>query len=69
MSEPTNQSALKREVMIGRSFGYASSPIKDEPAMMQNGMPKPMMNLAPMYMPAMTVSMTSERLFHFLPYR
>lgn len=36
--------------------------------MMQNGMPKPMMNLAPMYMPAMTVSMTSERLFRFLPY-
>jgi len=54
MSEPTNQSALKREVMMGRSFGYASSPISDEPAMMQKGMPKPRMKRAPTYMPATT---------------
>jgi hypothetical protein len=52
ISEPTNQSALKREVMIGRSFGYASSPINDEPAIMQNGIPKPKRSRAIMYMPA-----------------
>jgi hypothetical protein len=50
--DPTNQSALKREVMIGRSFGYASSPINDEPAMMQKGMPKPNNKRATTYIPA-----------------
>lgn len=37
---------------MGRSFGYASSPINDEPAIMQKGMPNPSRNLAAMYMPA-----------------
>jgi len=56
MSEPTNHSALKREVIIGRSFGYASSPISDEPAIMQKGMPKPSNSRAMTYMPAWSVS-------------
>jgi hypothetical protein len=52
--DPTNQRALKREVMIGRSFGYASSPINDEPAMIQKGMPKPSRSRATTYMRATT---------------
>jgi hypothetical protein len=52
MSEPTNHSALKRDVMMGRSFGYASSPIREEPAIIQKGMPNPSMKRAPTYMPA-----------------
>jgi hypothetical protein len=51
-SAPTKYNALNREVMIGRSFGYASSPIKEEPAMMQNGIPNPRNNRATIYIAA-----------------
>jgi hypothetical protein len=37
---------------MGRSFGYASSPINDEPAIMQKGIPKPSNSRAAMYIPA-----------------
>jgi hypothetical protein len=52
MREPTNHNALNSEVMIGRSLGYASSPSRDDPAMIQNGIPNPRMDRAAMYMPA-----------------
>jgi hypothetical protein len=55
-TEPMKYNALKSEVMIGRSLGYASSPIKDEPAMMQKGIPKPKKNRAMMYIAAVFVS-------------
>lgn len=39
--EPTNQDALNIDVMIGRSFGYESSPSIAEPDTMQNTIPNP----------------------------
>ena len=51
-SAPTKYNALKREVMMGRSFGYASSPINEEPAMIQNGMPNPRNHRAMTYIAA-----------------
>lgn len=39
MIAPTNQEQLKREVMIGRSLGCASSPIKELAATIAKGIP------------------------------
>lgn len=38
---PIKYDELNREVRIGLSFGYPSSPIRADPATMQNGMPNP----------------------------
>ena len=48
--EPIKYEALKREVMNGRSFGWASSPIKADPAMMAKRIPNPSSIRAMMYM-------------------
>lgn len=52
---PMKYRALNSEVMIGRSLGYASSPIKEEPAMIQKGMPNPRNHRATTYMAARNV--------------
>ena len=58
---PTKYDTLKRDVMMGRSLGYDSSPIRDEPETMQMGIPKPRTRRAKMYMPAGThVSLGAE---------
>lgn len=49
---PTKYATLKSEVRTGRSFGYASSPIREEAETIQVGMPNPKINRATMYMPA-----------------
>jgi hypothetical protein len=44
--EPTNQDELNKDVRVGLSLGYESSPISDEAATMAKGTPKPRMILA-----------------------
>lgn len=48
-----------RDVRTGRSLGYPSSPIKDEPETIQVGIPKPRIMRATMYMPTAGVSATT----------
>ena len=38
---PTNHDALKRDVIMGRSLAYASSPMSEEALTMAKGIPKP----------------------------
>jgi len=46
--DPMKYATLNSEVMIGRSLGYASSPMSALPATIQVGMPKPKMTRAAM---------------------
>jgi len=50
MIDPIKYDALKSDVIKGRSFGYASSAIKEEPEMMAKRMPTPSSMRAMMYM-------------------
>ena len=50
-----------RDVITGRSFAWASSPMSEEPDTMQVGMPNPRIIRATMYMPTMTRSHTVSR--------
>ena len=57
---PTKYDTLKRDVMMGRSLGYDSSPINEEPETMQMGIPKPRTRRAKMYMPAGVIVSSSS---------
>ena len=54
--EPMKYEELNSDVKVSRSFGWPSSPSKDEPEMMQNTIPKPRTIRAKRYIPTMQVS-------------
>jgi hypothetical protein len=54
INDPAYHEELKREVMMGRSFGYDNSPIMAEPETIANTMPNPSSILAMMYIAAGT---------------
>lgn len=56
---PKKYELLKNEVKVARSFGYPSSPIKEDADIMQRTTPKPRVILANMYMP--TSNMLARR--------
>ena len=58
---PMKYETLKSEVITGRSLGYASSPINEEPETMQVGIPKPRIMRATMYMPTVITKVSFEQ--------
>ena len=46
---PKKNETLNRDVRTGRSLGYASSPIREDPETMQVGIPNPKIILATIY--------------------
>lgn len=53
MIAPIKYEALNREVKVDRSFGWPSSPIKAEPAMMHVTIPKPRTMRLKIYIPTL----------------
>jgi len=51
--EPMKYEALKKDVRAARSFGWLSSPIKDDPDMTQNTIPNPSSIRAKIYIPTL----------------
>jgi len=58
--DPMKYEELKRDVKVSRSFGWPSSPSKDEPEMMQKTIPKPRTIRAKRYIPTVQVSEMSS---------
>jgi hypothetical protein len=48
---PTKYEALKKDVRVTRSFGWPSSPIKEEPEIIQKTIPNPSSIRANIYIP------------------
>lgn len=57
---PKKYATLKSEVRTGRSLGYPSSPIREEPETIQVGIPKPRTRRAAIYIPAERKLLVSE---------
>jgi hypothetical protein len=54
--DPMKYEELNREVRVSRSFGWPSSPIKDEPEIIQNTIPNPSTIRAKRYIPTKKIS-------------
>jgi hypothetical protein len=54
--DPMKYEELNREVRVSRSFGWPSSPIKDEPEIIQNTIPNPSTIRAKRYIPTENIS-------------
>jgi len=61
MMAPIKYEALNREVKVDRSFGWPSSPINAEPAMMHVTIPKPRTMRLKMYIPTLKYQFMKAR--------